>query len=522
MSLKEYHRKRNFRKTPEPSKNRLRQNGHRFVIQKHAASRLHYDFRLELGGILKSWAVPKGVPFKKGERRLAVQVEDHPLSYINFEGVIPPGQYGGGIVMVWDRGTFVTPSKAPLRDLAAGKLHITLHGQKLKGEWYLVRLKDEMQWLLIKGEKNLRPPSARQEDQSALSGHTMKQLSHSSRQWSSVRAASAARSPSSRLPDFIKPMKATLVEVPPPGDWFYELKFDGYRALTLQNGSRLCLLSRNEKDLSDKFPLVTAALQELALDRAVLDGEIVALDKKGLSSFQLLQAYALGEKQPPLVYYVFDLLRWQGRDLRKKPIEERKRVLTDLIPTSSEIIRLSASVGEDATSLLRQAKKLGLEGLIGKRKGSVYETGRRSGAWIKLKLHHEQEFVIGGSTDPGGSRPYLGALLVGVYEDKKLLFTGKVGTGFTTTLLRSLSDRLKSLSQPDCPFSNLPETRRARYGQAITAAQMKLCHWVEPKLVAQIRFSEWTRDGKLRQPVFLGLREDKAPREVVREKKARR
>jgi bifunctional non-homologous end joining protein LigD len=542
MVLAEYARKRNFKATSEPRAIRLRQNGQRrFVIQKHATSRLHYDFRLELGGVLKSWAVPKGMPFTKGEKRLAVQVEDHPVTYMLFEGTIPKGQYGGGTVMVWDTGTFSTAAKSPLKELASGKLHFTLAGKKLKGAWHLVQLRHSDQWLLIKGGDDLKPVSEKADDRSALSGKTMKQLSAGINVWqskprgtkpgSSTRHANAlpsgkpaadkVKSPKlAKRPalTFVEPMKARLATAPRSGDWFYEIKFDGFRALGLISSGQVSLLSRTEKNLGGKFPEITGALKTIQVEEAIVDGEIVALDDHGVSSFQSLQAYELGEKRPPIYYYVFDLLRLNGEDFRNKPLGERKGRLEQILMDASEVIRYSASLGTNAARLLKQARQLGLEGLIGKRKDSVYEAGRRSGEWIKLKLHHEQEFVIGGFTDPEGSREHFGALLAGFYEKNQLKFCGKVGTGFDRRLLAELSAQFRSLATDQCPFVNLPEKRDGRFGAGVTTAEMKRCHWLSPKLVAQLRFSEWTRDEKLRQPVFLGLRDDKAPDEVVREK----
>lgn len=567
MSLQEYARKRNFRKTAEPKGGRVvrgaRGGKHRFVIQKHAASRLHYDFRLELDGTLKSWAVPKGVPYAKGERRLAVHVEDHPVSYVDFEGTIPRGQYGGGTVMVWDRGTFEPLSENPTKELAGGKLHFVLKGKKLKGEWYLVRLRDGDEWLLIKGGEDMKPVSKKADDTSVLSGKSMAALAKGEgRVWQSNRkedksfkaevaavarkretqgprraaaskrgegaAASktanktktrAKKNKSKLTPDFIEPMKALLVADAPAGDWLYEIKFDGFRAMAYRDRRGTRLLSRNNKDFAQKFPEVVKAVDALELDDAVIDGEIVALDPQGRSSFQLLQAYEMGQERPPLFFYAFDLLQLNGEDLRDRPLAERKAALEELLKDGTGVVRYSLSLGSDAAALLKQARELGLEGLIGKRADSRYEVGGRSGAWIKLKLHQEQEFVIGGYTPPGGSRPHFGALLVGFYDDAgKLRFAGKVGTGFNTKLLKTLHAQFRKIATDTCPFADLPEKRRPRYGQGITAAEMKRCHWVKPVLVAQIKFAEWTRDERLRQPVFLGLREDKPAREVVREK----
>jgi len=535
MSLKEYVRKRDFKKTAEP-RGAVGDNGaHRFVIQKHAASRLHYDFRLEVDGVLKSWAVPKGVPFTKGERRLAVHVEDHPVSYIDFEGTIPKGQYGGGTVMVWDRGIFSTNSPSPAKELAGGKLHFTLNGKKLHGDWYLVQLRGSDQWLLIKGGEDLKPVSKKSDDTSALSGKSMKQLSQSGALWESKPRnnghSSNGHSFAARLQKkiaghkpplkFVEPMKAKLVDSPPKGDWIYEIKFDGFRALALKDGERVRLLSRNDKDFNAKFPEVADSVARLKAKDVILDGEIVALDTKGRSSFQLLQAYELGEERPPIFFYVFDLLRLNGEDLRARPLQERKMQLNELLKKPPGVLRYSASLGENAEKLLAKARSIGLEGLIGKRTDSSYETGRRSGAWIKLKLHQEQEFVIGGYTNPEGARKHFGALLIGFYANKQLKFCGKVGTGFNAALLKSLYTRFKTLAQDECPFVNLPEQRAGRYGAGVTKAEMGRCHWLVPKLVCQVKFSEWTRDEKLRQPVFLGLREDKAATEVVRERPAK-
>ena len=529
MALAEYARKRDFKKTAEPGAATSKKDLRRFVIQKHAASRLHYDFRLELAGVLKSWAVPKGVPYTKGEKRLAVQVEDHPVSYIGFEGTIPKGQYGGGTVMVWDQGTFATESKSPLDDLNHGKLHFTLKGKKLQGEWYLVQLRESTQWLLIKGGEDLNPVSKKADDMSASSGKSMAQLSAGNKIWQSksrepettfkarVRVAVAKKHPSKA--QFIEPMKAMLQRSPPAGqDWIYEIKFDGFRALAFADGNEVSLLSRNEKSFDDKFPEIADAVRGLNLNDAILDGEIVALDAKGISSFQLLQAFEMGKERPAIYYYAFDLLRFQGEDLRHQPLIERKRHLEQLLSKHKGLVRFSASLGESAGPLLKQAKKLGLEGLIGKRKESIYEPGRRSGSWIKLKLHQEQEFVIGGYTNPEGTRQHFGALLLGFYKQNRLQFCGKVGTGFNDKLLGDLKNRFDGLTSKACPFVNLPEKRIGRYGAGVTVAEMKRCHWLKPEMVCQVKYSEWTRDDKLRQPVFLGLREDKDAGDVIRER----
>jgi bifunctional non-homologous end joining protein LigD len=527
--LKEYARKRNFKITAEPPAKTLRGNKNRFVIQKHAASHLHYDFRLEIDGVLKSWAVPKGIPFTKGEKRLAVHVEDHPVSYIDFEGTIPKGQYGGGTVMVWDKGNFSTNVKSPAHELESGKLHFTLAGKKLHGDWHLVQLRGSNQWLLIKGGENMKPVSQKSDDTSALSGKTMKQLSANGAIWKSKPREETPSFASkirghilkSSAPHFtfIEPMKARVADSPPSPsrDWIYEIKFDGYRAIAFKNGASVRLFSRNEKDFGEKFPEIVEAISAIDSDDAIIDGEIVALDPKGVSSFQQLQAIEIGSKRPALYFYAFDLLHLNGKDLRREPLVQRKEQLEQLLKDAPDTIRFSASLEGNPQKLLAQAQKMGLEGLVGKRKDSLYEPGKRSGAWIKLKLRREQEFVIGGYTNPEGSRTNFGALLVGFYQGKKLKFCGKVGTGFNAKLLASLHAQFQKIAREKCPFVNLPETRGSPYSPRITASEMRKCHWIKPELVCQVQFSEWTRDEKLRQPAFLGLREDKSADEVVRE-----
>ena len=321
-----------------------------------------------------------------------------------------------------------------------------------------------------------------------------------------------------RLPDFVLPMQAKLVDSIRPGEWIYEIKLDGYRAEALRGGSETQILSRNKNDLGAKFPEVKNSVAALDVQDAVIDGEIVALDEKGRSSFQLLQTLDMGKVRPPIVYYAFDLLRLNGKDLQGLPIEERKAKLEELLKKPFGVIRYSASFTEEIEWLLDRARKLGLEGLIGKRSGSKYEPGRRSGDWVKIKLHQEQEFVIGGYTEPEGGRKYFGALLVGFYDVKKLMFAGRVGVGFSDKHLRDLHTALEKIRVETCPFSSVPVPGRSRWDQGLTAAEMNRCHWVKPVTVAQIKFTEWTRDGRLRQPVFLGVREDNSASEVVREK----
>jgi bifunctional non-homologous end joining protein LigD len=319
---------------------------------------------------------------------------------------------------------------------------------------------------------------------------------------------------------FVEPMKALLVEELPEGaQWEYEMKFDGIRAVAVKSKRQASLTSRTAKDLTARFPQVAESLRHLPPREVVLDGEIVALDPQGRPDFQLLQCYQMaGREKPPLAYYVFDVVQLEGKDLTGLPLWKRKAMAQTVIAGLSAGIRFSASLKAEPARLLREMKARGLEGLVAKQRESKYEPGRRSGVWAKFKWTNEQEFVIGGYTRPKGTRAHFGALLVGYYEGDRLLFAAKVGTGFDQKLLASLHERLEKLRRPDCPFANLPEARSGRWGAGLTAAQMKLCTWVQPKLVCQVRFAEWTRDNHLRQPAFLGLREDKKPRDVVRER----
>jgi bifunctional non-homologous end joining protein LigD len=319
----------------------------------------------------------------------------------------------------------------------------------------------------------------------------------------------------SAAPSFIEPMMARLVERLSTGRWLYELKFDGYRALAFKTDQEVRLVSRNRVEF--KYPQLTNALKLLPAEQAIIDGEITALDENGRSSFQLLQGYGSGHQGLPLVYYAFDLLSLNGTDLHNRPLVERRKLLAKLLKKAPDSTRFSEELRGSAAELLRVARQFQLEGLVAKRPDSVYESGRRSGAWVKVKLTQEQEFVIGGYTLPEGSRKYFGALLVGYFGSNGLVFAGRVGTGFSDKLLADLYAGLQKIRRASCPFVNLPEKRRGRWGQGITPAVMKRCEWVEPVLVAQVKFTEWTLDDQIRQPVFLGLRTDKKARDVVRE-----
>ena len=574
MGLAEYKRKRDFKKTAEPAGGkalpRKVKGASRFVIQKHAARRLHYDFRLEMEDVLKSWALPKGLPWERGEKHLAVEVEDHPIEYEQFEGIIPEGQYGGGTVMVWDRGNYHVYGEQPSKSLREGKLHLVLDGEKAKGEWTLVRIRgrDEAknQWLILKTGDSAKPISKKMEDRSVKTGRTMQQIAKDrDAEWESGREADenptsqfkariraalkkkekyevvgqtrrlrvekrgnlpqADRPTMAWLPDlrsaktrFVEPMKAKLVEESPAtGDWIYELKFDGIRLIGLKKDSKVSLLSRNENELTKRFPEIVEAIKTLPARECVIDGEVVALDEQGRSSFQLLQAREMEGRKTPVYFYAFDLLQLDGKSLLSLPLEARKNVLEKLCGGVGDPIRYSGAIGGDAQRLLEEVKRRGLEGIIGKRRNSVYEPGRRSGSWIKLKCVSEQEFVIGGYTPPQGSRKYFGAILAGYYENKKLVFAGKVGTGFTAKSLSTLYKKFQKEARDHCPFVDLPLKQNGQWVQDITPSMMRKMHWVNPVFVCEIKFAEWTRDKKLRAPVFLGLREDKKPGEVLRE-----
>ncbi|HEY2990597.1 MAG TPA: non-homologous end-joining DNA ligase [Candidatus Binatia bacterium] len=528
QALETYRQKRDFTRTPEPPPalpRSSRQGGRRlFVIQKHAASRLHYDLRLEMQGVLKSWAAPKGPPYELNEKRLAMATEDHPMEYARFEGIIPQGQYGGGTVMVWDIGAYEIMDG----NYWKGKMHIFFSGSKLKGEWVLVR-KDEsdgkkQSWLWIKAGTGMKPPPANKEDSSALTARSMAEIAAAQDAvWHSNRNGGGSRTrarPSvidleslpERKASFIEPMQSLAVGKPPEGaGWLYEVKLDGYRCLAVKKDREVTLFSRNKKSLNARFPQITRALESLESE-TVLDGEIVALDRAGHPSFNLLQNRRAKELR--ICFYVFDLLVYRGKSLLQTALDKRRRLLESVIAALPEPIRLSETFAGQAEELIAAARELGLEGLIAKREESVYEPGKRSGAWTKYRIHHAQEFVIGGYA-PGADG--FESLLAGYYQKDKLLFIGKIKNGFVSRTRREIAARFKGLETDLCPFANLPEKKGARPGEALTVEAMKKCRWLEPKLLAQIEFADWTEADRLRDAKFAGLRDDKEAREVVRE-----
>ncbi len=527
MRLREYASKREFEKTPEP-KLGLGPQGNRliFVVHKHAARTLHYDLRLELEGVLKSWAVPRGPSLDPSLKRLAVMVEDHPLDYKDFEGVIPEGNYGAGSVIIWDRGFYHHPSaqdeneseKLLLDGFRKGNMKLVLEGEKLHGEFALVRTgEDGKSWLLLKKkDRNATKGDILKENRSVVSQKTLEEMLEADRSKSfrqkklnQIRLHEAMESedlqdaPVKPMPNAIQPMLATLVKKPfDHPDWIFEVKWDGYRAVAEIRDDGVSLYSRNLISFDKKFFPIVDSLRKLRFD-AVLDGEIVVVDDQGRPDFQMLQHYQ-DSRSGYLLYYVFDLLYFRGHDLTDLPLLRRKEFLKKILPSTPKI-RFSDHVWKEGVLFYNVAKEKGLEGIIAKHSQSVYEAGRRSRQWLKVKTQLTQEAVIGGFTEPRGGRKYFGALVLGVYEGDEVMYIGHVGGGFTANNLRDIREKLEPLTLEECPFTVKPETNAP-----VT--------WVKPELVCEVALSGWTEDAVMRHPVFLRLREDKAAREVVREK----
>jgi len=602
MSLDEYKRKRRFEETPEPPPRFEKQSRHRFVVQRHDATRLHYDFRLEMEGVLKSWAVPKGPSLDPADKRLAMQVEDHPVSYFDFEGTIPKGNYGGGTVMVWDAGTWEPLSPVPVKGkyvpgteeeaaamLAKGDLKFRLKGKRLNGDFALVHIKGRAgskgnEWLLIKKRDNhvVAGFNIDAYDTSILTDRTMAEIAgdESSAQWKSSRPAARGRvkaawladaiaradekrktltaegaedteekphfsksarsgAPASKssnkessansassavrafsgaeqkpMPTVIQPMLATSAAraFNDPG-WLFEIKWDGYRAVAFLEGGRVRLVSRNQNDLTAQFPELGALPQFVRAQRAILDGEIVALDDQGRPSFSLMQqrtGFHPGKRRQarregvPVIYYAFDLLYLDGLDLRRVALEQRKLLLQEKI-IAGKVVQFSDHYAEKGLDLFEAAKKRGLEGIVAKKRSSAYEE-MRSTNWLKIKITQRQECVIGGYTDPEGSREYFGALVLGLYDQQgRLIHVGQAGSGFDQKALKEIFAGLQSLKTKQNPF----------YGEI---GGLRKVHFVRPELVAEIKFAEWTHETaeggmKLRAPVFMGLRPDKPARD---------
>ena len=602
MALEEYKRKRRFEETPEPPPKVEKKSGHRFVVQKHRATRLHFDFRLEMDGVLKSWAVPKGPSLDPADKRLAMQVEDHPVSYFDFEGTIPEGNYGAGTVMVWDLGTWEPLSPQPVKGkyvpgteaeaaamLQKGDLKFRLHGQRLKGDFALIHMRARRpgskgtEWLMIKKQDEFAVEGydIEQYDSSVLSKRSMAEIGgdKDSAEWKSSRPASrgkvkapwlaetlakldkkskqttddakvrkvkkngknksesdrflatpgaatsqAVSTPSAvkdlqgavrkPMPTAVHPMLATSVEKPfDDPEWLFEIKWDGYRAVSFLQDGKVRLVSRNQNELTGEFPELHELSKLIKAQNAVLDGEVVALDEQGRASFSLMQQRTgirkggrrVGARRElQIVYYIFDLLYVDGYDLRQVALEQRKQVLAQMI-APSELVRYSDHFPQ-GLALFEVAKQKGLEGILAKKRASHYEE-RRSREWLKIKVTQTVDCVVGGYTDPEGSRQYFGSIVLGLYDKKsRLIHVGQAGTGFNQAMLKEIWHVLKELETNRSPF----------YGD-VDAAHV---HWVKPERVAEIKFTEWTHETteggmKLRAPVFLGLREDKDPKECT-------
>jgi len=558
MALEEYVRKRKFENTPEPSPEKKARHAAaedaapRFYVQRHDATRLHYDFRLEIGGVLVSWAVPKGPSLEPLAKHLAAKVEDHPLEYGEFEGNIPAGNYGAGSVMLWDRGTWELLGDAPVDEqLARGDLKFRLHGEKLKGEFALVHMKNRgkgNEWLMIKKRDAEAAPGwdIEQHAWSVLSGRTQQEIAQGlparktkqktagdpQREWksrpagraSTVAAKAAPPTPKkvnvnpaslkgavkAPMPTAITPMKAALTENPPHSDeWLFEVKWDGVRAICFIERESIRLVSRTGHSCEKQYPELSVISHYIAADQAILDGEIAALDEKGVAHFELIQpriaqsdanAVAHLARSRPVVYFAFDLLYLNGYDLRQAALVERKQLLESIL-TPAPVLRLSEHFPGAGEAMLQAARETGIEGIVAKHANSRYEP-RRSGEWLKMKIVERQEFITCGFT--AGERDHFGALVLGLYDQGKLVWVGNVGTGFDQKTLAFLRQKLDPLITPDSPFASAPKV-----GKDVT--------WVKPEVVAEVKFANWTGDGKLRAPVYLGLRPDVQARDCVRE-----
>lgn len=566
MSLKEYHKKRDFDKTSEPTSGRVKVSGKlQFVIQKHDASRLHYDFRLEMDGVLKSWAVPKGPSTDPKTKRLAMMVEDHPYDYKSFEGIIPKGEYGGGTVIVWDQGTYepikkIKGKKAQekylLDELRSGALKIVLHGQKLKGEYAFVKTHGmgENAWLLIKHHDEYASRSdITKKDKSVLSEKTIEQVEKTSDQFwqdgrqqdekiakrknkDAVNVVNAnfgqvhqvkpveisaevksllKKGIKAKIPIGMTPMLATLVDKPfDDPDWIYEVKWDGYRALgfCLKNGD-VQLLSRNNKQFNEKFYPIYQLLQSWKRD-LVVDGEILVINEKGMANFEALQNWR-SQADGELVYYVFDLIWYQGRDLTALPLNARQKILANVLPQDDDRVRLSQSFPAKGIEFFSAAAKMGMEGIMAKKSDSTYTKNNRSKDWLKIKVNKRQEVVIAGFTKNEDSPKQFSSLLLGVYENGHLRYTGKVGTGFNAQDQQQMMEQFRPLMINKSPFSEILDVNKSsRFRPNPPKSKVT---WLKPELVCEVAFAELTEEGVFRHPSFQGMRADKEAKEVVRE-----
>ncbi len=507
MALEDYRKKRDFANTPEPEGVEKRTAENRFVIHEHHATRLHFDLRLEMDGVLKSWAVPKGPSMNPADKRLAVNVEDHPLDYITFRGEIAEGNYGAGEVEIWDSGTYSVSEGS----LDRGKLVFDVYGTRLHGQFALVKLKrGNNEWLLIKHGDEFADPNWQLEQ--ILPGGSRRERKEMGSKGGAVSVQPRAEETSADpMPEIVSPMLATLVEQPfsDPG-WLFEIKWDGYRAISFIKPDEFRFASRRSENMIDRFPQAEAIPGFVDAQTAILDGEIVVVDANGRPNFQLLQNVAQifptgpsDHSKGTLVYYVFDLLYLNGRDLRKRALVERKELLKSIIRPNA-FMKYSDHVMEKGEALFEQAKTSDLEGIVAKRIDSPY-VEKRTSHWLKIKNVRRQELVVGGYTQPRRSREGFGSLVVGVYEGDLLVFAGQVGGGFDDAALRQIYEMLQPMRTDKCPFREVPKTNEPAV-------------WVKPDLVCEAKFTEWTDEGILRQPVFLGMRPDRSPRDVVREK----
>jgi bifunctional non-homologous end joining protein LigD len=521
MGLEEYKKKRRFNETPEPAGEVKESRGNSFVIQKHHATRLHYDFRLEMEGVLRSWAIPKGPSLDPAEKRLAMLTEDHPIDYGGFEGVIPKGNYGAGKVIIWDNGTYdmVDPA-TPETGWKKGKFHFVLHGNKLHGEWVLVRgSRDPKQWIFFKVRDEHADPRiviTETRPESIVSGSLVDDVGAATkaRQWVTpiereLESHGMKQAGKTTMPKLTQPMLATLSTKPfDSDDWLFELKLDGMRAVVFKNGSRIEMLTRNGKALAQRFPALATAVGELPVESAILDGEIVALDEKGQSHFNLIQPrihlsrakdIAAADQQIPVYFYAFDLLYINGYNLMKFPLIDRKGVLRKVIDANKGWIRFADHVEGTGKQFFDAVAHHGLEGMVAKLKRSEYQQAR-SKYWLKIKTHHTDHFVVGGFTRPEGSRKHFGALLLGLYQNGDLIFVGRTGSGFDDRALADAEKELRPLIARKSPFKEVPQ-------------EVSKSIWVRPQLVCEVKFGEWTSDKKLRAPIFQGFRDDVDPKD---------
>lgn len=508
MGLRKYIQKRNFKKTPEPP-GQIKSDSHHklaFVIQQHHASRMHYDFRLELDGVLKSWAVPKGPSLNPHDHHLAIKVEDHPYDYRNFEGIIPEGNYGAGNVIIWDEGWYEPrietndPQKTLQDELKKGHLTFILHGHKLKGEFALIEMenaKEDNAWLLIKKNDQYASTSDVTElTQSVKSSKKVDDLG------AHGKISDLNPYPKRKSPWHVSPMLCTLVDEPFTKDsWLFEIKWDGYRAIGVKNKTDIQLYSRYGNNFQTKFLPIIEALRSFDHD-VIIDGEIVVVDERGKAHFEWLQNWHV-DQRGKLVYYIFDILWCDGRDVRSLPLIERKKLLKALLPSNSAL-QFSDHVEKNGLGLFKKMQEQGLEGMVAKRADSTYQEGNRGHDWLKIKTHLRQEVVIGGFTEPRGTRQFLGSLLVGVYEKGKLVYVGHSGGGIPDEDRKKLFQKLTKLERRGSPFAIEPQPNAP-------------VHWVKPELVCEMSFHEWTSEGYMRQPVFEGMREDKKAIDVHRE-----